>query len=431
MTASRDRRVRTGRWSSHRVLAVVAALLAAAVATSRAAPPAVRAVAISGQPAPGGGTFDRFNVESLPILAPVNAKGQVAFFATLARAKASEGIFLASDGKISRVAADGDAIAGAGLLSGFGKHPVPALNESGTVAFAAALAGGKAVEGIFSVSGAQRRAVALSGGPAPGIPAGTLAGLDSPALNDRGDVAFLATVRRGRESIEAVYLRSGPALRKVIAQGDPAPSGGSLAAFGMPALNNRGVIAFAAAVEGRAVPGGVFVSEGDQVKMLVAAGDATPVGGIFAKFSERVGISDTGAVAFNALLKNAPAAAGVFVAEAGQVRKLVALGDAAPGGGTFSYLGLWPALSARGALAIAASVDGGASQVAVFRTAPSGLERVAGLGDTLPGGTTLASLTLYPVAAVSPTGAVTFAAAPGPSGEGAEGIFLAGPPTER
>ena len=33
--------------------------------------------------------------------------------------------------------------------------------------------------------------------------------LDTPAINNRGEVAFLATVRRGRESLEAIYLQSG------------------------------------------------------------------------------------------------------------------------------------------------------------------------------------------------------------------------------
>ena len=40
---------------------------------------ALRAVVRSGEAAPGGGRFDRFDVASQPIVAPVNARGQVAF----------------------------------------------------------------------------------------------------------------------------------------------------------------------------------------------------------------------------------------------------------------------------------------------------------------------------------------------------------------
>jgi hypothetical protein len=73
------------------------------------------------------------------------------------------------------------------------------------VAFAAAVAGGRTVEGIFVAHQGQLCAVAVVGSVAPGIPSGTLASLDAPALNDRGDVVFLSTARRGRETIEAIH----------------------------------------------------------------------------------------------------------------------------------------------------------------------------------------------------------------------------------
>src|SRR5206468_4308994 len=96
--------------------------------------------------------------------------------------------------------------------------------------------------------------VAATGGAAPGVPSGVLASVDAPSLNDRGDVAFLATVRRGRESLEAIYVASAGKLRKVVAQGDAAPAGGVFAGFGAPVVNAKGIVAFAAVVEGPAVP---------------------------------------------------------------------------------------------------------------------------------------------------------------------------------
>src|SRR5262252_4269110 len=56
---------------------------------------ALRAVVRSGLAAPGGGRFDRFDVTAQPIVAPVNGRGQVAFYATVLHAPAREGIFLA------------------------------------------------------------------------------------------------------------------------------------------------------------------------------------------------------------------------------------------------------------------------------------------------------------------------------------------------
>src|SRR5881409_2584852 len=393
--------------------------------------PILHRVVVAGQAAPGGGAFERFSIEALPVVAPVNSRGQVAFFATLLRGRASEGFFLATGTRIDTIAAEGDRAPEGGAFSGFGRHPVPALNEAGDVAFAAAVSGGKTVEGIFATTGRRLRAVAVVGGAAPGIASGTFANLDAPALNDRGDVAFLATVRRGRETVEAIYLSSGATLSKIVAQGDPAPAGGAFAGFAVPALNNSGTVVFAAVVEGRAVPGGVFVASAGRIRMLVGAGDETPIGGIFAKFSERVALNGAGAVAFTAALKEAPVAQAVFVVEGGRPRKVVALGDGAPGGGVFSHFGLWPALSADGAVAFTASVDGGGPPSGVFVATSTRIERLVGIGDGLAAGGRLASFGLYPIATISAAGGATFATAPSASGGGVEGIFLVPPARAR
>jgi len=394
-------------------------------------PATLHAVVTARQPAPGGGTFEHFSVESLPIVAPVNSKGQVAFFATLLRGVAGEGIFLAEGKRISKIALEGDRVPGGGTISGFGRHPIPALNESGTVAFAAAVTRGKTVEGIFAASRGRLQAIALAGTDAPGFPSGTLANLDAPSLNDRGDIAFLATVRRGRETVEAIYLRTGGKLQKVVGQGDAAPAGGTFAGFGPPSLNNRGVIAFGAVVEGRAVPGGIFLAESGQVKMILGAGDDTPLGGIFAKFSERVALNDSDTVAFHARLKNASVPAAILAFAGGRVRSVAAIGDRAPDGGTFSNFGHWPALAADGTVGFTASVDGGTSALGVFVSGSGGNARLAGVGDTAPGGGTLVTLTLYPVVSMSAGGTVTFAAAPSATGEGVEGLYLAERPRAR
>jgi hypothetical protein len=404
--------------------ALVLILLAFSAATAQ-----LRPAVTTGQPTPVGGTFDRFSVEALPVVAPLNARGQVAFFASVARGRAEEGIFLATGARIVKIAASGDRAPVGGTFSGFGKHPVPALNGAGSVAFAAAVVGGATVEGVFLSRHGKLEAVAVAGGAAPGIAAGTLAVVDAPALNDRHDVAFLATVRRGRETAEAIYLRTGRTLRKVVALGDAAPAGGTFAGFGVPTLNARGAVAFAAVVDGPAVPGGVFIAEGDKIRMVAGAGDDAPTGGFFAKLSERVALNDAGAVAFIAHLKNAPVASAVFVVDGRGPSKIVAIGDAAPGGGTFSYLGLWPALNDKGAVAFVASVDRGATPIGVFVADGARIARVAGVGDAVSGGDRLQSLGLYPAVSQSPGGDVVFAATTG--GAGSEGLFVAAGPGAR
>src|SRR5437899_822430 len=387
----------------------------------------VRAVALAGDPAPGGGSFEHFGVESLPIVAPANTKGQVAFFATMLRSTASEAFFLASQGRAVRVVAEGDPVPGGGVFSGFGRHPIPALNERGDVAFAAAVVGGRTVEGIFLRNARGLRPVVVTGGGAPGLPSGTIAAVDAPALNDRDDVAFLASVRRGRDVVEAVYAVVGGRLTKVVAQGDPAPAGGTFAGFGPPVINNRRRVAFAGVAEGRAVPGGIFVAEGPAIRMVTGAGSETPIGGTFVKLFERGSQNDAGAVAFTAVLKSAEAEQGIFVVDDDRLRKVTALGETAPGGGTFAHFSLWPALAADGSVAFAAAVDGSAVQVALFVASARGTARVVALGDVLGPNRRLASFGLYPVVALSPAGGLTFATTPG-AAVGIEGLFFVAPP---
>ena len=116
----------------------------------------------------------------------------------------------------------------------------------------------------------------------------------------------------------------------------------------------------------------------------------------------------------------------MFALENGRPRVVAQLGQVAPGGGRFSNFGLWPAMSATGTIAFAASVDDGPSPVIVVRAGPDGLHRVVGVGDTLPDGARIASLTLLPVVSIG-AGAVSFAVAPTATGGGTEGVFVTSP----
>src|SRR5579872_1420971 len=245
-------------------IAVLWASLSEPARKAAAPPPApvvqtLRLVVASGQAAPGGGSFDRFDVGSQPIVAPVNSRGQVAFYASVARAKAAEGIFLSTASGITKAAAVGDAVPGGGVLSEFARHPLPALNDAGKIAFGASVAGARASEGIFLAAEGRLKAIALSGTDAPGVRNGTVVEFDAPVLNNRDEIAFVGTVRQGRERRQVLYLYSGGVLRKLVAGGDPAPrGGGTFDRFGLPAINNKGLVVFPAVVEHGAILGGIF-----------------------------------------------------------------------------------------------------------------------------------------------------------------------------
>ena len=263
----------------------------------------LRAVVQSGLAAPGGGRFDRFDVTAQPIVAPVNARGQVAFYATVLHAPAREGIFLNGSGWVTKVAAFGDAVPGGGTLAEFAAHPLPALNAAGHVAFGARIAGGRATEGLFLAGEDGLRVIALAGDDAPGVPAGVLVSFDAPALNDNDEMAFVANVRRGRDTMDVLYFWNGRRLQRLVAEGERLSRiGGTMDKIGEPALNNSGVVAFPAAIFKGPVLGGIFLAGARDLRLLVGAGDRVPSGAMILRFSELVAIDDEDGIAFGAYL---------------------------------------------------------------------------------------------------------------------------------
>jgi hypothetical protein len=403
--------------------------------TRKAAAPAaaqvvdtLRLVVASGQAVPGGGSFNRFDVSSQPIVAPVNNRGQVAFYASVARAKAAEGIFLATVSGIRKVAAVGDAVPGGGVLSEFARHPLPALNDAGKVAFGANVAGARATEGIFLAAEDRLKAIVLSGADAPGVRNGTFVEFDAPVLNNRDEIAFVGTVRRGRETLQVLYLYSGGVLRKLVAAGDPAPRGGSFDRFGLPAINNKGAVAFPAVIEQGAVLGGIFAVGASELHLLVGAGQIGPGGKMLVRFSERAAIDDEDNVAFVAHLGSNAASEALLVANAsGLLTQLAVTGEAAPGGGRFSAFGPWPNFAASATITFVAAVDDGPGPLGIYLGSPGAVRRVAMVGERLANGGVLPALALNSVTSASANGGLTFATMTNPE-EGQNGIYYFGPP---
>ena len=372
---------------------------------------ALRAVVRSGLAAPGGGRFDRFDVTSQPIVAPVNARGQVAFYATVLHAPAREGIFLAEGGQVTKVAAFGDNLPGGGTLAGFGAHPLPALNSAGHVAFGAQVAGGRATDGVFLAGADGLQAIALAGDNAPGVPAGVLVGFDAPTVNDNDELAFVAEVRRGRDVLDVLYFWNGRRLQRLVAEGDRLLRiGGVMDKIGEPALNNSGVVAFPAAIFKGPALGGIFIAGARDLRLLVGTGDRAPSGAMILRFSERVAIDDNDAIAFGAYLgKDEITREAVLRIGPEGLAEVAVEGAPAPGGGRFAGFGPWPTVGPDGVMAFIAALDGGPGPLAAFAGAAGDIRRVATVGETLPQGELLGRFALNAVAVAGPGGALTFA----------------------
>src|SRR5947209_364973 len=385
-------------------------LAARPTAVSVAETGGLRAVVRSGLAAPGGGRFDRFGVTSQPIVAPVNGRGQVAFYATVLRSPAREGIFIAEGGHATKVVAFGDDLPGGGTLAGFGAHPLPALNGAGHVAFGAQVAGGRATDGVFLASADGLQAIALAGDNAPGVPAGVLVGFDAPTVNDNDELAFVAEVRRGRDVLDVLYFWNGRRLQRLVAEGDRLLRiGGVMDKIGEPALNNSGVVAFPAAIFKGPALGGIFIAGARDLRLLVGTGDRAPSGAMILRFSERVAIDDNDAIAFGAYLgKDEITREAVLRIGPEGLAEVAVEGAPAPGGGRFAGFGPWPTVGPDGVMAFIAALDGGPGPLAAFAGATGDIRRVATMGESLPQGELLGRFALNAVAVAGPGGALTF-----------------------
>lgn len=155
---------------------------------------AVAPVFVAGSAAPGfpaGVVFDEFGLQ------PASAGGRAAFYAEVIGPGIGEtndgAIYAGPVGAPALVAREGDIAPGGGQFWVLGKHPV--VSSAGAVAFFAHLGGIPNAEGGVwaAAAGGPLALVAREGLQAPRLPAGvTFAGFGEPAMNDAGQIAFMA-----------------------------------------------------------------------------------------------------------------------------------------------------------------------------------------------------------------------------------------------
>jgi hypothetical protein len=263
------------------------------------------------------------------------------------------------------------------------------------------------------------QAIALAGDDAPGVPAGVLVGFDAPALNDNDELAFVANVRRGRDTLDVLYFWNRQRLQRLVAEGDRLLRiGGTMDKIGEPALNNSGVIAFPAAIFKGPSLGGIFVAGARDLRLLVGAGDRAPSGAMILRFSERVAIDDEDGIAFGAYLgKEGIRREAVLRTGPEGLAEIAVEGAPAPGGGRYAGFGPWPTAGPGGVTAFIAALDGGTGPLAAFAGAAGDIRRVATMGKTLPQGELIGRFAPNAVAVAGPGGALTFATVAEAEGE--------------
>lgn len=346
---------------------------------------------------------------------PVVNTGTILFDALVQRDKPFHGIYVARGSSLSRVVAIGDPSPLGGIFISLSSA---ALNNHGKLAFVGLAAGGIA-EAIYVTEGGNLQKVVGVNDAAPGK--GVLREISEVTLNDGGTIAFIARVEGG-EFLKALFLASDGAVDKVVGSGDPTAIGGYFAEFINVSLNNRGEMAFEGTVNGGRAPSGIFVSSKSGMRKVVAVGDPSPVGGTFKDLALPL-LNDRGDILFWASLEGAEVPAGLFLASGGAITKMAARGDQLSGGGRLSFIGLNYSFSKRGVAAFEAAITGTSASAGIFLTQNGTVMPVVRVGDPTPLGGRFTNLT---APQIGPDGSVAFAGGV-VGGEASSGLFLAAP----
>ena len=212
---------------------------------------------------------------------------------------------------------------------------------------------------------------------APGAGGEAFATFGLPSISS-GTVAFPGQTTL----VQGIYTGGGSPLSVIADTTMAAPGGGgTFTTFGLPIIN-AGTTAFVA------LPAGIYTG-GGTLSALTRAGSPAPGGGLFTSFGTFASIDGAGTVAFRAST-DAFGVSGIYTATPSGgstlLSRLVAIGNPAPSGGTFTSFGE-PSIE-NGTVAFHANTNTGVS--GIYRATPSGgstlLSRLLAVGDPAPGG---------------------------------------------
>jgi hypothetical protein len=159
------------------------------------------------------------------------------------------------------------------------------LNNSGVIAFPAAIFKGLALGGIFVAGARDLRLLVGTGDQAPGG-AMILRFSERVAIDDEDGIAFGTHLGKDGVTREAV-LRAGPeGLAELAVEGAPAPGGGRYAGFGpWPTVGPDGMTAFIAALDGGPGPLAAFAGATGDIRRVATMGETLPQGESIGRFA--------------------------------------------------------------------------------------------------------------------------------------------------
>jgi len=278
-------------------------------------------IALGGDPDPSSANFGFVGDPS------ITRRGEVLFDAD------GSSTFVSNRGSLVPLVRNGDPAPDGGTLTPFAS----VANAHGLLAFDAAVAGSTSTLGTFLTDGASVVSIARDNTFAPG--GGLFTFFDMPAINGRGQVAFVADMTGGPSDF-GIFRGDGQVLTAVFLANQDAPGGATFMDFGDPAMNNRGQVAASALLSGPN-PNGLFVGDGEHTIAIALEGQPAPKGGKYRGiFSDPITLNDRGEVAFSVGLTGSTGGHGVFRGDGTHTTTIALAGTLAPGTtGMFSSFG--------------------------------------------------------------------------------------------
>ncbi len=213
----------------------------------------------------------------------LNDSDELAFVANVRRGRDMLDVLYFWNGqRLQRLVAEGERLLRIGGT--MDKIGGPAMNNSGVIAFPAAIFKGPALGGIFVAGARDLRLLVGTGDRAPSG-AMILRFSERVAIDNEDGIAFGTYLGQDGVTREAV-LRTGPeGLDEIAAEGAPAPGGGRYAGFGpWPTVGPGGVTAFIAALDGGPGPLAAFAGAAGDIRRVASMGETLPQGELIGRF---------------------------------------------------------------------------------------------------------------------------------------------------
>ena len=294
-------------------------------------------MAAFGDSVPGGGTLAEFGAHPLPAL---NSAGHVAFAAQVAGGRATEGIFLVGAEGLQAIALAGDDAPGvpAGVLVGF---DAPALNDNDELAFVASVRRERDLLDVLYYWNGRRLQRLMAERDLLLRIGGTMDQIGDPALNNSGVIAFPAAIFKG-PALGGIFVAGARPLRLLVRSGDRTPDEAMILRFSeRVAIDEAGGIAFGAHLgKDGATREAVLRTGTEGLAEIAVEGAPAPGGGRYAGFGPWPTAGQGGVTAFIAALDGGPGLLAAFAGAAGDVRRIATMGETLPGGGTIGRFAL-------------------------------------------------------------------------------------------